>query len=428
MTMLSFAQLSRLTIGLILLIYHGEAFFVTQQSSKRNRHSVSPVEGALFAKSTKAKKKSTTTAPIAGVKGFGGSRSSSSSSPNGKEVNMDRSKNALAFYDFLEKNGAGDNLKRAALGYFSLPGGGAQLRGVVALRDMKKGEVMIRIPYEIAINLGLEGEDPTMPGLTLLKQYCNALNGSVQPNGFDHSPYHRMLPEYMGSDCLGSTDFFSDEALEALQAPMVVAETLKRRERTKKGFDSIEGSLPIWIDGEPITEQHLRWAVWLITSRVLTVAGPEEENRSYRLMIPFLDMCNHDRSSPHVLTGRAVPGGELKVVAGAPVQAGEQINICYGGGVAGNDRFLQDYGFLDSDVAFNIVAQQLLGKKRILEGANAGRTISSVDREAAMEMLRMTTVVQDHDLLEKESDSAMKSAIQYRVGVKQALSKFINTE
>jgi hypothetical protein len=415
----SFVQLSCVAVWVILFVCHGEAF--VHHSLQRIRQ-VPIVEGiALFAKSTKPKKKSA--AAIAGVKGFGG-RSSPS---GGKDVNMDRSKDALAFYDFLEKNGAGDNLKRAALGYFPLEDG-MQLRGVVALRDMKKGDVMIRIPYEIAINLGLEGEDPTMPGLDLLKQYCNALNGVDEPKGVDHSPYHRMLPVYKGSDCLGSTDFFSDAALEALQAPLVVAETLKRRERTRKGFESIEGTVPTWIDKEPITEQHLRWAVWLITSRVLTVAGPEEENRSYRLMIPFLDMCNHDRSSPHVLTGRAVPGGELKVVAGAPVQAGEQINICYGGGVAGNDRFLQDYGFLDSEIAFNIVAQQLLGKKRILEGANAGRTISSIDREAAIERLQMTTILQDQDLLEKETDPAVKSAIQFRLGVKKALSKSIDME
>ena len=396
---------------------NGEAF--VHSASRRGRPMLT-----LYAKASKPKKKSGAAA-VAGVKGFGGGSSPSSGA---NTVNMDRSKEALAFYDFLEKNGAGDNLKRAALGYFTLPGG-AQLRGVVALRDMKKGDVIIRIPYEIAINLGPEGEDPTMPALDLLQQYCNALSpGGIKPDGVDRSPYFRILPEFLGTDCLGSTDFFSDEALEALQTPMVVAETLKRRQRTMNGFQRMDDPSPAWINGEPITEQHLRWAVWLITSRVLTVAGSEEENRSYRIMIPFLDMCNHDRSSPHVLTGRAVPGGELKVVAGAPIQAGEQVNICYGGGVAGNDRFLQDYGFLDSEVAFNIVAQQLLGKKRILEGANAGRTISAVDREAAVTKLQETTMVQDQEVLEKESDSAIKAAIQYRLGVKRALSKFIAIE
>ena len=408
---MTLTQLS-LFICLCLSLHDAEAFV---HPARANR----PMQ-TLFAKAAKNKKKG---GAVAGVKGFGGGSSSSGT----KGVDMDRSKDALAFYNFLEKNGAGDNLKRAALGYFPLPGG-AKLRGVVALRDMKKGDVMIRIPYEVAVNLGPEGEDPTMPGLNILQQYCEALKPDAQLDGIDRSPYHRMLPEYMGTDCLGSTDFFSDEALTALQAPMVVEETVKRRVRTKMRFEDRDDSFPAWIDGEPVSEQHLRWAVWLITSRILTVAGDADEGLSYRLLIPFLDMCNHDRSSPHVLTGRAVPGGELKVVAGAPVQAGEQINICYGGGVAGNDRFIQDYGFLDSEAAYNIVAQQLLGKQRILEGAGAGRTMSSVDREAAMEKMRQTTMAQDEDLLELGSDAALKSAIQYRLGVKKALSKFIIME
>ena len=114
----------------------------------------------LFAK--KKKKKSGATA---GVKGFG------TSSKKKDGVTMDRSKDTLNFYDYMEKNGAGDNLKECALGYFTLPSG-LQLRGVVALRDIKKGDVIIRIPYEMAVNLGPEGEDPTLPGLELLKDYC----------------------------------------------------------------------------------------------------------------------------------------------------------------------------------------------------------------------------------------------------------------
>lgn len=357
----------------------------------------------------------------AGVKGFGGS----STKNNDNGVTMDRSKDTLAFYDFMEKNGAGDNLKRVALGYFTLSPD-VQLRGVVALRDIKKGDVIIRIPYEMAVNLGPEGEDPTLPGLELLKDYCETLGDKEASDG-DQTAYFKLLPPFKGDDCLGSTDFFSDIALEALQMPMVAEETLDRRERAKMRFDENADKLMIssWIDGTPLTEEHLRWAVWLITSRVLTVQGDPEEGRSYRLLIPFLDMCNHDRSSPHVLTGRAMSGGELKVVAGENVAAGDQINICYGGGVAGNDRFLQDYGFLDDDAAFDLVAQQLLGKRRMIEGASAGKNISLADMERTLDTLRTTTIEQDEALLAKETDSAIRSAIEFRLGLKRALAKYV---
>ena len=215
---------------------------------------------------------------------------------------------------------------------------------------------------------------------------------------------------------MGSTDFFSDAALEALQSPLIKDETLQRRARTQQRFDQQDSS-PKWTDGSPLTVDHLQWAVWLITSRVLTVQG--EGGRSFRLLIPFLDMCNHDRSSPHVLTGRAVPGGELKVVAGAPIQAGEQVNICYGGGVAGNDRFLQDYGFLDAD-GFEMVAQQLLGKRRMLEGVHAGKTMLQADREATLQLLESTSLEQDKDELKATGETDMRAAIEYRLGVKLA--------
>jgi len=238
-----------------------------------------------------------------------------------------------------------------------------------------------------------------------------------------------MLPPFRGDDSLGSTDFFSQQALDALQAPLVVKETLHRRERSIRRFEqdiATDDNFPSWIDGTPVTEEHLQWAVWLITSRVLTVQGDAEEGKSYRLLIPFLDMCNHDRTSPHVLTGRAVPGGELKVVAGANIKAGEQVNICYGGGVAGNDRFIQDYGFLDaSKQAYELVAQQLLGKRRLLEGASAGKTITEVDREATLKALRSTTMAEDAKLLETTTDITLRTAIEFRLAVKQALSKQI---
>jgi hypothetical protein len=370
-----------------------------------------------------------------GLKGFGsvgGSISSGSrSSFTTSKVELDRSKEARAFYDFLERGGAGDNLKRCALGYFPMET--FKLRGIVALKPMKKGDTIIRIPYELALNLGQEGSDPTMPAVELLRDYCEVL--SVGNNSSDKAAYYRMLPPFNGDDCRGSTDFFGDEALDALQSPLIAEETLKRREKVQARFQldvASKDDFSTWIDGSALTSQHLLWAVWLITSRVLTVQGNADEQKSYRLLIPFLDMCNHDRSNSHILTGRAEPGGELKVVAGTAVKEGDAINICYGGGVAGNDRFIQDYGFLDDDdddggnenPAYKMIAQQLLGKKRIVEGVGAGRFISEPNRRRTMEALNRTTAQEDAYMLQEEQDPSMRAALNYRIGVKKALSRY----
>mmetsp|Transcript_37751 Transcript_37751/g.64306 ORF Transcript_37751/g.64306 Transcript_37751/m.64306 type:complete len:221 (-) Transcript_37751:39-701(-) len=69
---------------------------------------------------------------------------------------------------------------------------------------------------------------------------------------------------------------------------------------------------------------------------------------------------NHDpvKGPPQVLSGRAAPGGFMKVLAGSQgIKAGEQVFIVYGGGKIGSPRFLQDYGFLDTRGARTLDAE-----------------------------------------------------------------------
>lgn len=423
---------------------------------------VSPSQ--LHAKKDKKKKKkaSSSSNSSTGLKGFGATTKSSTT--NAIDIEIDKSQKAMDFYTYLENSNAGSNLKRVALGYFPIDdtedeeGNPLLLRGVVALQKIKKGEIIIEIPYEAAWNLGRESSDPTLPGSVVLQEYCNWLNKNVD-NGSDDGdngdnanavasttkkdlgPYLDMLPPFNSFDPLGSTDFFSNEALDMLQSPQIKEETIARKQKSQLRFErdvqplmEISSNLYKWMDGEKVTVEHLQWAVWLVTSRVLTVQGEAGTDEKFRLMIPLIDMCNHDRDSVHILTGRAVPGGTLKVVAGKTVNIGEQINIVYGGGVSGNDRFIQDYGFLDSfcqgSKADDITAKILLGKARIVEGAGArnGRpTLMPEDeRERALDALAETTLEEDESLLMalgKEMANDVRSALEYRIGVKKALKK-----
>ena len=408
----------------------------------------------LNAKKDNKKKKSrssTSNTSSTGLKGFGSSTKSSTT--NTIDIQIDKSKEAMEFYTFLENLNAGTNLKRVALGYFPINDDNNNnnnkeepllLRGVVALQKIKKGEIIIEIPYEAAWNLGRESSDPTLPGTIVLQEYCKWLNRGKndreQNDKRDFGPYLEMLPPFNSFDVLGSTDFFSMDALDMLQSPQIKEETLARCEKTKLRFErdiapmmDISSNLYQWVDGEKITMEHLKWAVWLVTSRVLTVEGEAGTGEKYRLMIPLIDMCNHDRDSPHILTGRAVPGGTLKVIAGKTVEIGEQVNILYGGGVSGNDRFIQDYGFLDSfcqGKADDITAKILMGKTRIVEGAGArnGRpTLMPVDeRERALKALDETTLEEDESLLMANAanmENDIRSALEYRIGIKKALKR-----
>jgi len=395
---------------------------------------------ALFMAKSKTKKKKPA-ASSGGLKGFGGS-SKSSTKATAAAGSIDRSKAALKFYNYLERNGAEANLKRVGLGYFPLQIGPSekdviQLRGVIALRDIPKGEPIIEIPYEMAIDLGRESSDPTLPATSFLQKYCVWKSDSDgPPPDKERGDYFAMLPEYMSSDCLGSTDFFSDEALEMLQSPLIKEETLSRKdlvhlryERDVETMAEMSSNLYRWSGEEVATESHLQWASWIITSRVLTVQGPPESGIANRLLIPLIDMCNHDRDSPHILTGRAMTGATLKVVAGVDVKAGDAINISYGGSVEGNDRFIQDYGFLDgggskergkSEVAeaYKIVARKLTGRNRALT------KLTVDDQERALEALKATTLEEDEEMLNsgKITNNDERAAIEFRIGMKKALA------
>jgi len=415
--------------------------FTPLSATRQSQVSSSPFSStsSLDAKKSKTKK---TTSSSAGLSGFGSTTKSSSTSTI--TVPIDRSKAALNFYSYLSNNGAGTSLKRVGLGFFPFNAEDTEmgLRGVVALKTIAKGEILIEIPYELAWNLGKEGSDPTLPGSIVLQEYCQWISGT-EPSAAkkrDLRPYLEMLPPFGSDDVLGSSDFFGDEALAMLQSPQIVDETLSRRAKTEARFErdvqpmmEISNNMFKWRDNEDITEEHLRWAVWLVTSRVLTVQGEAGSGDSFRLMIPLIDMCNHDRNSPHILTGRAVPGGTLKVIAGKTVEAGEQINIVYGHGVTGNDRFIQDYGFLDNFCngdADAVTAKIFLGKGRIVDGAGAtnGRpTLMPEDeRERALAALEETTLEEDVALLFTsggEMANDVRTALEYRIGIKKALKK-----
>jgi len=387
---------------------------------------------------SKTPKKKVTSDPIISLRGFGGKGGSTSSSrgrsssesdaqPN---YEIDRSKEALEYYDYIEKGCTEfSNLKRVALAHFSSIhpdiGHTKGLRGVVALRPIKKNEIIIQIPYSMSINLGSDRTDVTVAALNLLRSLCQYQSTSSMTTIF------KSLPSLNGVDCKGSTDFFSMKALDALQFPPILKETLLRRENVRSRFeaqvqpktlllgnDAEESTLLVLPDGSNVTEDHLRWAVWLVASRVITVQGPSDDEFTtpscYKLLIPLIDMCNHDRNSPHILSGRATTGGTLKIVAGCNIAAGDEITICYGGGVEGNDRFIQDYGFLDNHVdSFNIVARMLLAKGKF----------SSSEIKSILERFRESTIEEDEAELSKlELEADIRSAIQFRLGVKKALA------
>jgi len=240
------------------------------------------------------------------------------------------------FFAYLTANGA--DASKVTLADF----GG--LRGVMALQDIAPGEAIITVPYELSLDLGSESSDPTAPAVAFLDHYLRA--------GSPARPYLAQIPAADSADCT-TTDFFSEDELALLQCPQVVRATAGRAARLDERAASLARAYASRTTPgrgtPPPTLGVLRWATWVVVSRVLTVQG-REANAPRKCLIPLIDMVNHHptQGAAQVLSGRAAPGSFMKVLAGpGGVAAGKQVFIQYGGGAIGSARFLQDYGFLE---------------------------------------------------------------------------------
>ncbi|KAL1530852.1 hypothetical protein AB1Y20_001746 [Prymnesium parvum] len=271
------------------------------------------------------------------------------------------------------------SLDRVAIGEF----GG--MRGVMAVRDIAAGEEIVSIPAHLAVDLGAQSVDPLAAARRLLA--ARATDGGA------HAAYWRLLPQE-GSADLCTPDFMSDEQLRAVQWPPLVAQTRERAQRLR--------AAPSGGEGGGFSERELRWAVWIVLSRVLTVLGPD--GQGHKLLIPFLDMFNHKASSKHYLTGRT--DGLLRVVAGEKVRSGEQVYIVYGDAQTSNVEFLSHYGFIDP------------------AAGRADRAVVRANPEAVHE-LRLTTLEDDLAYLDANPNAPYKErlAIELRVALKKAAMK-----
>jgi hypothetical protein len=292
----------------------------------------------MLAKATKRKptKKKGGTTKIS-TKGFG-----AKAAPAGGAL-LDEAKYA-DLYAWLSTSSL-TNLKKVAVADF----GG--LRGVMALQDIGAGEEIVAIPATLAVDVGADGADVVNAAQRMLGVLAAETEPAYEPeedeleDGVEVPPaspraaYWATLPPPDSPD-LCTPDFFSEKELMMLQWPPLVTETRKRSARIRNALGAMapSGDVPTsHLSAAGGGMRLLRWAVWAVQSRVLTVVD-RYEPAGRKLLIPFIDMFNHRAGTKHYLTGRT--DGMLRVVAGAPVRAGEQIFIKYGTESTSNDEFV----------------------------------------------------------------------------------------
>lgn len=248
------------------------------------------------------------------------------------------------------------------------PLGGAALRGVIATEAIPAGGVLCSLPRSLAVDLGTEGANPGVAALELLRLMDAAAGGGGGGSGRPLAPVFDCLPA-LGSAEVLTPDWYTAAELDALEYRPVVAEVLARQQLLRSTYEdavSADAAVAERLERMGGYERYL-WAVFIVVSRSYTIADASgAPPRKY--LLPLFDMANHHPASPHTMTCR---GGVFQLLAGAPVAAGEEICLVYGGSAGlGNDRLLMDYGFVNGNDNFDA------DLRAILRGATGGRTKS----------------------------------------------------
>jgi len=295
-------------------------------------------------------------------------------------------------------------------------------RGLFAVTNIKKGQVVCMIPSDVALALSdpaKMGDDaPTMAhgGLNYLKMYAN------NPQAREMwKPYLDTLPTRDSPQFDPTPDFFSDEEIELLEFPRLI--NLIRQRKTDLETVSKENRMDF---------DELQFATWLVSSRAFNInlsddgEQPDEETqydergqviakagsglKSIRVMVPFLDLVNCDCTSPNCRFSMIDPKKDeafFALEANRPIPAGNEIKINYRSGVYSSVELLLNYGFVPED---NNVDSWLLTKK------DGDDMIANLDDWT-------TTLEEDRrmiKMMEGEPDGPLKKILAFRTKMKEA--------
>lgn len=363
-------------------------------------------------KSKKGKKSGKKSAPVrVGGRGF------ASSEPKG-DGKLLKDPQYEALYAWL-RSSPKTNIGKVAVAEFD------GLRGVMALKDIAPGEEIVGIPAKFAVKLGTESRDPVPAAQQLLKirsaecEPAYELDEDEIADGVTPLPsspravYWATLPQPDSPDVC-TPDFFTEKELEMLQWPPLLEDISTRYTQVRRalGMDASSSDASPSSLGNAGLPHELLWAVWVMLSRALTCQGPAELGTFsgsvayYKLLIPFIDMFNHKGGCKHYLTGRT--DGMLRVVAGAPIKAGEQVFILYGDEDTSNQEFLAHYGFFDPSAS-----------------AAAADSFLIRQHQASVSALRATTAEEDAALLAAKPPPPYREqlALKLRLALKRIAAK-----
>lgn len=318
------------------------------------------------------------------------------------------------------------------------------IRGLFCKQNIKKGQIICQIPSDCALALSdpsQNGDDcPTVAhgGANLMTMYLqNEQARQLWSPYLDTLPQQPQRPQQQ-DDADGThqvrrlhfdptPDYLCEDDLALLEFPRIIEKTQERNHH----IDQVAAE-------RGLDRDELQFATWLVSSRAfeLTLSEPEEEivegkdgdssggyvmpkhdergqiisktrQKSIRVLVPFLDFCNHNSDQPNCKLTLIDPEKDdawFALEATRPITAGKELVISYGNGVESSVELLLDYGFVPSS---NKVDMMMLKKGG--EGC-----IASLDGWT-------TTLEEDRTMLEMaQDDPVLQKILRFRIRLKES--------
>ena len=245
------------------------------------------------------------------------------------------------------------------------------LRGLVASRDVKVGDVLLEVPFRACLGDVVEAEINTEPPFTESPRWAEALPWNVRlatlalKERERQSSFLGSWPESPVELCMcASTDSLTEYAQDESVASEAVFVSMWVQEQYVQAKAAASGA------GEPFpwSEEDWLWALTHVGSRVLNVESGASRFGECRLLVPCLDLANHEAvpSALYAFSAASSCGPAVRLIAARDLRAGEPVTLTYGQRT--NDHMAQYYGFVPSANPNDVV---LVSLRQVLQAATS---------------------------------------------------------